>query len=380
MIDLNFKQRFTDFDLDIQAQIPSSGITAIFGRSGAGKTSIINAVSGLKNPDSGSISINQRVLFDSQQGINLAVEKRDIGYVFQESRLFPHYKVKGNLLYGVKNKALFSKNQFIGKNELPGNFNQVVDLLGLSELLDRYPADLSGGEKQRCAIARALLSEPKVLLMDEPLASLDLPRKKEVMPFLESLAQKIQIPILYVTHSLDEILHLADYMLLMDSGRVAGSGDIETMWASSAFKPWHDEADLSTIFKGVIKQRHQRYALTYVEIAPSCGVWMSAIEANVDESVRIRIHASDVSLTLSESTDTSIRNILPAKVVELAPVTDPAQPVSVCLAIGEGEVEHYLWANITAWAYEDLQLEIGQKVFAQIKGVKMTNKDMAIRK
>ena len=298
MIDLNFKQRFMDFDLDIQAQIPSSGITAIFGRSGAGKTSIINAVSGLKNPDSGSININQRVLFDSQQGINLAVEKRDIGYVFQESRLFPHYKVKGNLLYGVKNKSYFSKDQLIGKKKLPGNFNQVVDLLGLSELLDRYPADLSGGEKQRCAIARALLSEPKVLLMDEPLASLDLPRKKEVMPFLESLAQEIQIPILYVTHSLDEILHLADHMLLMDSGRVVASGDIETMWASSAFKPWHDEVDLSTIFKGVIKQHHQRYALTYVEIAPSCGVWMSAIDANIDESVRIRIHASDVSLTL----------------------------------------------------------------------------------
>ena len=374
MIDLNFKQRFTDFDLDIQAQIPSSGITAIFGRSGAGKTSIINAVSGLKNPDSGSISINQRVLFDSQKGINLAVEKRDIGYVFQESRLFPHYKVKGNLLYGVKSKAYF------GNNQLPGNFYQVIDLLGLSELLDRYPADLSGGEKQRCAIARALLSEPKVLLMDEPLASLDLPRKKEVMPFLESLAQEIQIPILYVTHSLDEILHLADHMLLMDSGRVVGSGDIETMWASSAFKPWHDEADLSTIFKGTIKQHHQRYTLTYVEIAPGCGVWMSGIDANVDESVRIRIHASDVSLALTQSTDTSIRNILPAKVVELAPVTDPAQPVSVCLTIGEGEVEHYLWANITAWAYEDLQLEIGQRVFAQIKGVKMTNKDMAIRK
>lgn len=380
MIDLNFKQRFTDFDLDIQAQIPSSGITAIFGRSGAGKTSIINAVSGLKNPDSGSISINQRVLFDSQQGINLAVEKRDIGYVFQESRLFPHYKVKGNLLYGVKSKGYFGKGQLFGKKKLPGNFSQVVDLLGLSELLDRYPADLSGGEKQRCAIARALLSEPKVLLMDEPLASLDLPRKKEVMPFLESLAQEIQIPILYVTHSLDEILHLADHMLLMDSGRVVASGDIETMWGSNAFKPWHDEADLSTIFKGVIKQHHQRYALTYVEIAPSCGVWMSGIDANTDESVRIRIHASDVSLTLTQSTDTSIRNILPAKVVELAPVTDPAQSVSVRLAIGEGEVEHYLWANITAWAYEDLQLEIGQHVFAQIKGVKMTNKDMAIRK
>lgn len=374
MIDLRFKQRFTDFDLDIQACLPSSGITAIFGRSGAGKTSIINAVSGLKNPDSGSISINDRVLFDSQQNINLAVDKRDIGYVFQESRLFPHYKVKGNLLYGVKSGAYFAKKA------LPDNFERVVELLGLSELLDRYPADLSGGEKQRCAIARALLSEPKVLLMDEPLASLDLPRKKEVMPFLESLAQDIQIPILYVTHSLDEILHLADHMVLMESGRVVGSDDIETMWASNAFKPWHDDDDLSAIFKGVIKQHHPRYALTYVDVAPGCGVWMSAIDANVGESVRVRIHASDVSLTLTQSTDTSIRNILSAKVVELAPVTDPTQPVSIRLAIGEEGAEHYLWANITAWAYDDLQLEIGQDVFAQIKGVKMTNKDMAIRK
>ncbi len=364
MIELHFKQRFSAFELDINTTLPASGITAIFGRSGAGKTSIINAISGLKNPDSGYISINEQVLFNSERGVNLAIEKRDIGYVFQESRLFPHYKVKGNLLYGYTGGGL------------PGNFYQVVELLGLAHLLNRYPADLSGGEKQRCAIARALLSEPKILLMDEPLASLDLPRKQEVMPFLEKLAKEIQIPILYVTHSLDEILHLADHMLLMEEGRIIESGDIETVWSSEAFQPWHRHSELSSLFKATIKQHHPKYALTYAEIAPDIGVWMSNIDAQINEQIRIRVHAVDVSITLSKANDTSIRNIFPVTISDVAPIKDITQPVALRLRIGEKDSELYLWTSITAWAYEDLNLEIGQHVFAQIKGVKMTNQDM----
>ncbi|MFV0576350.1 MAG: molybdenum ABC transporter ATP-binding protein ModC [Vibrio sp.] len=366
MIDLQFKQSFAQFDLDIKTQIPDSGITAIFGRSGAGKTSIINAISGLKNPDSGHIRINNTALFDSKSNINVPIEKRQIGYVFQESRLFPHYKVKGNLLYGYKQKGL------------PRNFEQVIELLGIKHLLERYPTDLSGGEKQRCAIARALLSEPKMLLMDEPLASLDLPRKKEVMPFLENLAQQIQIPILYVTHSLDEILHLADHMILMDKGRIVDSGNIETIWSSPLFQPWHAKNELSSLFKGTIKQKHQNYALSYVEIAPEVGVWMSNLDAQIGDQVRIRIHADDVSITLSKAMDTSIRNIIAAKIAEIIPSEDLSQPVTIRLQIGDSHNSNSsLWANITAWAYEDLNLEVGQHIYAQVKGVKMTNKDMA---
>lgn len=362
MIKLAFKQQLEQFVLDIDVDVPQHGITAIFGRSGAGKTSVINAISGLHNPDSGKILVGERTLFDSERKVNVAIEKRKIGYVFQEARLFPHYKVKGNLLYGA------------GHHHDKVRFDQIVKLLDLTALLERYPADLSGGEKQRCAIARALLSEPEMLLMDEPLASLDLPRKQEVIPFLEKLSQEIQIPILYVTHSLEEILHLADHMLLIEDGRIKDSGDIETIWRSPSFQPWQRNSELSTLFKGVVTEHHLKYALSYVEIGNNIGVWMSDIQVKEGESLRIRIHASDVSISLSKAKDSSIRNIIPATIVELAEVTDPTQPVSLRLALDSGLS---LWANITAWAYDDLKLQIGQSVYAQIKGVRLTNKDMA---
>ncbi|WP_153448614.1 molybdenum ABC transporter ATP-binding protein ModC [Vibrio algicola] len=372
MITLRFEQQLEQFALNIDATIPGAGITAIFGRSGAGKTSVINAISGLKNPTSGRIAKGDQVLFDSELGINQPIEKRNIGYVFQEARLFPHYKVKGNLLYGVKGKIEANK------------FNQVVELLDLSSLLNRYPADLSGGEKQRCAIARALLSEPDILLMDEPLASLDLPRKQEVMPFLERLSSEVNIPILYVTHSMDEILHLADHMLLIEDGRVKEAGDIETLWRSTSLAAWHNTNELSTLFKGRVKHTHNHYSVTYVELAPQVGVWMSGIQAQAEEILRIRIHASDVSITLEHASNTSIRNILPATVVKVAEVSDASAPVSVLLRLqhDESTVDNNsqdlcLWANITAWAYDDLKLQTGQLVYAQIKGVRLTNKDMA---
>lgn len=372
MISLRFYQKLDQFELNIDADIPATGITAIFGRSGAGKTSVINAISGLKNPTSGRITKDDHVLFDSELGINQPIEKRKIGYVFQEARLFPHYKVKGNLLYGVKGKVDAKK------------LEQVVKLLDLSNLLSRYPADLSGGEKQRCAIARALLSEPDILLMDEPLASLDLPRKQEVMPFLERLSSEVNIPILYVTHSMDEILHLADHMLLIEDGRVKEAGDIETLWRSPALAAWHNSNELSTLFKGKVKHRHERYDVTYVEFGSQVGVWMSGIEGQREETLRIRIHASDVSITLEHASDTSIRNILPATIVKLADITDPMAPVSVLLKLGNqhhqnnlNSLDTCLWANITAWAYDDLHLHEGQKVYAQIKGVSLTNRDMA---
>ncbi|MGO2509607.1 molybdenum ABC transporter ATP-binding protein ModC [Vibrio hibernica] len=372
MISLRFHQKLDQFELNIDADIPATGITAIFGRSGAGKTSVINAISGLKNPTSGRITKDDHVLFDSELGINKPIEKRKIGYVFQEARLFPHYKVKGNLLYGVKGQVDAKK------------LEQVVKLLDLSNLLSRYPADLSGGEKQRCAIARALLSEPDILLMDEPLASLDLPRKQEVMPFLERLSSEVNIPILYVTHSMDEILHLADHMLLIEDGRVKEAGDIETLWRSPALAAWHNSNELSTLFKGKVKHRHERYDVTYVEFGSQVGVWMSGIEGQREETLRIRIHASDVSITLEHASDTSIRNILPATIVKLADITDPMAPVSVLLKLGNqhhqnnlNSLDTCLWANITAWAYDDLHLHEGQKVYAQIKGVSLTNRDMA---
>ncbi len=224
MLELDFTQTLGSHCLQIRETLPASGITAVFGVSGAGKTSFINAISGLTRPQAGRIVLNGRVLNDTAQRICLAPEQRRIGYVFQDARLFPHYKVRGNLQYGMA-KSMVSQ------------FDKLVDLLGIAPLLDRLPGRLSGGEKQRVAIGRALLTAPELLLLDEPLASLDIPRKRELLPYLQRLAQEIHIPMLYVSHSLDEIQHLADRVLVLEAGKVKAFGPLEEVWSSSVMHP-----------------------------------------------------------------------------------------------------------------------------------------------
>ncbi len=225
MLELDFTQTLGTHCLQICETLPASGITAVFGVSGAGKTSLINAISGLTRPQQGRIVLNGRVLNDVDKGICLAPEKRRIGYVFQDARLFPHYKVRGNLQYGMA-------------KSMAAQFDKLVALLGIAPLLDRLPGGLSGGEKQRVAIGRALLTAPELLLLDEPLASLDIPRKRELLPYLQRLAREIKIPMLYVSHSLDEIQHLADNVLVLEEGKVKAFGCLEEVWSSSVMHPW----------------------------------------------------------------------------------------------------------------------------------------------
>ncbi len=272
-IKIQFKQSLGETDFDIDLSLPGNGISALFGRSGAGKTTLINVISGLVTPKQGKVSIGEHVLFDSDAGINLPTHKRKIGYVFQDSRLFPHYSVKGNLLYGVAEKD-------------DDYFDKVTELLAIKPLLKRFPISLSGGEKQRVAIARALLSKPNLLLMDEPLASLDMPRKREVMPFLEELSEQVNIPIVYVTHSLQEILRLAQHLSILDKGRIMTSGKLEEVWASHAMRPWQSFSDHSSLFEGKIATHHEKYALTCVKLAPSACLWFK-------KWMRSRIHQSD---------------------------------------------------------------------------------------
>ena len=220
MLDIQVVRQQGSFQVDAAFQAQNAGITALFGLSGAGKTSVINMVAGLIRPDRGRIVVEDRVLFDSDRGIDQPPEKRSIGYIFQDGRLFPHLTVRGNLTYGRK---LTSRSlRFIG-------LDQVVGLLGIEPLLDRRPAKLSGGEKQRVAIGRALLTSPRLLLMDEPLSSLDEPRKEEVLPFIGKLPRAFMIPILYVTHSVNEIQRLADTLVLMHAGKSIGAGDVNEM-------------------------------------------------------------------------------------------------------------------------------------------------------
>lgn len=351
MLSLNFMQQQGAHQLEIDLQIPAKGITAIFGVSGAGKTSLINAISGLTQPQRGRIELNDRLLFDAEQKVALPPEKRRIGYVFQDARLFPHYRVRGNLQYGMA-------------PAMKAQFDSLVSLLGLEALLSRFPLSLSGGEKQRVAIGRALLTAPDMLLLDEPLASLDLPRKRELMPYLQKLAKQVDIPMLYVSHSLDEILHLADNVLVLDAGKVKAFGPLERVWSSSAMRPWLPVSELTSVLRVQVLEQHPDYPMTALSLGDQ-HIWVSRVNQPVKTPLRIRIASSDVSLALQPPQHTSIRNILPAQVVELLEVGDQ---VGVKLRIGISE----LWARITPWARDELGIRPDQWLYAQIKSVSVT--------
>ncbi len=226
MIEVHVCKRQGDFTLEADFARHEHGVTALFGPSGAGKTSVVNMIAGLTRPDKGHVRINGSCLFDSQRGINLPPERRRIGYVFQDGRLLPHLTVAGNLTYGMRRTPRAKRYVVL---------DQVVELLGISRLLGRRPYRLSGGEKQRVAIGRALLTSPALLLMDEPLASLDEARKAEVLPFIQRLSREFSIPIFYVSHSMDEILALAGHVVVLDRGRVVADGDSARLMAEGRF-------------------------------------------------------------------------------------------------------------------------------------------------
>jgi len=351
MLSLNFMQQQGNHQLEVDLQIPAKGITAIFGVSGAGKTSLINAISGLTQPQRGRIQLNDRLLFDAEQKIALPPEKRRIGYVFQDARLFPHYRVRGNLQYGMA-------------PAMKAQFDSLVSLLGLEALLPRFPLSLSGGEKQRVAIGRALLTAPDMLLLDEPLASLDLPRKRELMPYLQTLAKQVEIPMLYVSHSLEEILQLADNVLVLDAGKVKAFGPLERVWSSSAMRPWLPVSELTSVLRVQVLEQHPDYPMTALSLGDQ-HIWVSRVNQPIKTPLRIRIASADVSLALQPPHNSSIRNILPAQVVELLEVGDQ---VEVKLRIGISE----LWARITPWARDELGIRPEQWLYAQIKSVSVT--------
>ena len=351
MLELNFSQQLGDHQLVIDQNIPAQGITAVFGVSGAGKTSLINAISGLTRPQQGIIRLNDRLLCDAGKNIHLPPEQRRVGYVFQDARLFPHYRVRGNLQYGM------------AKSMRP-QFDKLVALLGIEALLQRFPWSLSGGEKQRVAIGRALLTAPEILLFDEPLASLDIPRKRELLPYLQTLAKEVDIPMLYVSHSLDEILHLADNVLVLEQGKVKAFGPLEEVWISSAMRPWLPRADQSSVLRVQVLEQHPHYAMTALGLGGQ-HIWVGRIDAPVKTPLRIRIRAADVSLVLQPPKHSSIRNVVPAQVAELLEIDDQ---VEVKLLIGNRE----LWARITPWARDELAIKPGLWLYAQIKSVSIT--------
>ena len=348
MLHIDVKKQLGTLPLEAHLDIPSQGVTALFGLSGSGKSSLINLVSGLINPDEGVISLNDRELFNSVENVCVPINQRNIGYVFQDARLFPHYTVNGNLRYGMKNTS---------KDE----FNYIVELLGIGHLLKRYPITLSGGEKQRVAIGRALLTDPEILLMDEPLSALDLPRKRELMNYLERLSKEINIPILYVTHSLDELLRLAERVILLTNGKVEAYDVLENIWDSPLFLPWKQENEQSAVLSLPIFMHNPSYKMTALSIGDQ-NIWIHQVEAQINEKVRICIHSSDVSISLNKVEQSSIRNILYGRIVNILELENR---VDLKLDIGG----KHLWASISKWSFHDLALQVGQLVYAQIKAI-----------
>ena len=360
MLDLSIRRRQGDFQVDVTLQ-SGPGVTALFGRSGSGKSSVINMVAGLARPDDGHIRVDGKVLFDSGAGIDIAPERRRLGYVFQDSRLFPHLSVNGNLTFGMNRLAPSQRR--VG-------FDAVVDVLGIGHLLDRRPGGLSGGERQRVAIGRALLASPRILLMDEPLAALDGSRKAELLPFIARLSRQFAIPILYVSHSMDEVLRLADTLVLMDEGQAKAVGPVESLMARTDLRPLTGRYEAGAVIRATVAGHDATYGITRLDF--SGGVLQVAkTDLPVGTAVRLRIHARDVSIAIDPPSRISMRNVLPAQVKSVSAAE--GWLVDVVLDCGGTDI----WAQITAAAQANLCLRPGMRAVALIKALTIARGDMA---
>ena len=352
MLSVNISQAFGSFRLETQFEVEEGSITAIFGKSGAGKTSTINAIAGLTRPDVGVIQIGNTTLFDQNLRINLPIYKRQIGYVFQDDRLFPHMTVRNNLIYGTP------KNQDVA-NSL--NLTDITGLLELAPLLERRPRTLSGGEKQRVAIGRALLSNPKLLLMDEPLASIDVQHRFEILPFIQRVREKTGITIIYVTHALEEVIFIADQIILLSEGQVTAQGTVEEIMSRLDLHPMTSRFDAGAVISAIYSGYDREFDLG--ELSFDGGTLrIAGLNAEIGIQLRAHIRARDVSLMLDKPKDTSVLNVFKGELIEIRHEDGPQ--LDLLINIGTP-----LIARITRKSLNDLNLDIGSKVYAMIKAV-----------
>ena len=350
------------FTLDVALALPERGVSALFGPSGCGKTSILRALAGLEHA-AGRVALGNAVWQDDAQGIFVPTHHRGLGYVIQDAALFPHLDVQRNLDYG-RCRAGHAGGAAAGIA-----LDDVIALLGIGPLLQRRPATLSGGERQRVAIARALASNPRLLLMDEPLAALDAARKAEILPYLERLHADLAIPIVYVSHALDEVARLADHLVLLREGRVLAEGTVAEALARVDL-PLGDEAGV--VLEGTVAERDARWHLARLDVNGACRLWARDQGLPVGRRVRLRVLARDVSLTREAQVGTSIGNQLPAVVEAIADDIHPALSlvrVRVGDALGDGTRGAPLLARLTRRSAFQLGLVPGLAVWAQVKTV-----------
>lgn len=350
-LSLSLKGKLHQFDLDVDLTLPATGVTALFGPSGCGKTTLLRCIAGLEQLN-GKVSLNGSMWQD--EGTFIPPHRRAIGYVFQEASLFPHLTVLGNLSYGMPDKSNHNKLEV------------TAQMLGLEDLLDRWPVNLSGGERQRVAIGRALLSEPEILLMDEPLSALDKASKEAIIPYLEQLHDQLEIPVVYVSHDHREVERLADHLVLMDQGRILASGNLDSLLTDSRFSPARSR-EASSILTARVDRIDPEVHVTEFMLN-SCRLLVPGAIGQPGQSYRIRIAASDVSLAREKPSQTTIMNVLPAQILAIHEL-EASQFNILCQLDDTGSDK--LLARISLRSMRLFNFQAGDNIFVQIKGVSM---------
>ncbi len=357
MIDLALQIARGDFSLDVSLRLPARGVSAVFGPSGCGKTTLLRALAGLERA-AGRVALGEAVWQDDGDGIFVPTHRRPIGYVIQDAALFPHLSVQGNVEYGLRRSA---------RADARDALDQAVELLGIGALMGRSTTTLSGGERQRVAIARALATRPRLLLMDEPLAALDAERKADILPYLERLHTTLALPIVYVTHAMDEVARLADHLVLLRDGRALAAGPTHEL-LSRADLPLARRDDAGVVLDARVDEHDARYQMMRISVA-GATLWVGGSRGSVGDAVRAAVLARDVSVTREPARQTSILNVLP---VTLESLHADGGTVMLRLRVparSPNEVPVYLLARITHKSCDALALKAGDALWAQVKGV-----------
>jgi len=355
---IKYKSILGNFKSNINLSFSDSNIIAITGLSGSGKSTIAKVICGLVKPKTGHIIINNKILYCSTNNINLPPHLRNIGMVFQEPRLFSHMSVKNNLLYGQRRNALFDQKKF----------NKIIKILGIEKILDRNIFNLSGGEAQRISIGRALLSEPKILILDEPLTGLDTPRQNKIMKIIKEINKKMAVPILFISHSIDEIIFIAEKIIIIENGKAVAQGSIEEIISYKKLSYFNSGNTSYSLIKGIILQHNKDNLSTIIDV-DGIELVTKYISDKTNTHQIIKLYSKDVSIATNIPKNISINNILETKIKKIK-ITKQTGTVEIHLRLGKQEII----SEITLFSLQKLKLKVNMKVYALVKAISIVGK------